>query len=105
MSVVEGFRSSPAVAGAPSRLCSGAGLARLRAEARLIRRYPREYRRVLPIEGHVGAIQRLVRSHRRQYDGYLLEALIEHDRLFRRPNSHATPRADTATSRIPARAG
>ena len=105
MSIVEGFRSLPAIAGAPSRLCSGAGLARLRAEARLIRRYPREYRRVLPTEGHVGAIQRLVRTHRRQYDGYLLEALIEHDRLFRRPNGQANPSADLATSRIPARAG
>ncbi len=105
MSIVEGFRHLASEAGARSRLCSGAGLARLRAEARLIRRYPTEYRRVLPIEGHVGAIQRLVRSHRRQYDGYLLEALIEHDRLVRGPNGHASPRDETATSRIPARAG
>jgi hypothetical protein len=105
MSIVEGFRPLAPVAVAPSRLCSGAGLARLRAEARLIRRYPREYRRVLPIEGHVGAIQHLVRSHRPKYDGYLLEALIEHDRLFRRPNGQASSSADTATSRIPARAG
>jgi len=105
MNIIEGFRHLVSVAGAPSRLSSGAGLARLRAEARLIRRYPQEYRRVLPIEGHVGAIQRLVRGHRRQYDGYLLEALIEHDRLFRRPNSYASPRAGSATSRIPARAG
>ena len=105
MSIVEGFRPSAPVAGAPSRLCSGAGLARLRAEARLIRRYPREYRRVLPIEGHVGAIQHLVRSHPRRYNGYLLEALIEHDRLFGRPNGHASPSAEPATSRIPARAG
>ena len=99
MSVIEGFPPLAAVAGAPSRLCSGAGLARLRAEARLIRRYPQEYRRVLPIEGHVGAIQRLVRSHRRQYDRYLLAALIEHDRLFRRPNGHASSSAALSAAR------
>lgn len=84
MSIVEAFRFLADVRGISSRLCSGAGLARLRAEARLIRRYPHEYRRLLPLRGHVEAIQSLVRRHRRQYDGYLLEAAIEQDRLFGR---------------------
>jgi len=76
-------RGHPAV-GVASRLCSGAGLARLRAEARLIRRHPHEYRRLLPVKGHVAAVQSLVRAHPRQYNGFLLEAVIEHDRLFGR---------------------
>jgi hypothetical protein len=83
MNPTEGFRRLAAVVVAPSRLCSGAGLARLRAEARLIRRHAREYRRLLPTRGHIEAVQHLVGSYRRQYDGLLLEALIEHDRLFR----------------------
>jgi len=32
----------------------------------------------------VQAVQSLVRGHRRQYDGFLLEALLEYDRLFGR---------------------
>ena len=82
MSAVQPLSLVAGVKSGLSRLCSGAGLARLRAEARLIRRFPHEYRRLLPMSGHVEAVRRLVRSHHRQYDGYLLEALIEHDRIF-----------------------
>src|SRR2546423_746888 len=84
-----GFPPTPPSPPAPtegrrgSRLCSAAGLARLRAEARLIRRFPREYRRALA-GGHAQAVQSLVREHRRQYDGFLLEALVEYDRLLGR---------------------
>ena len=52
--------------------------------AKLIRRHPHEYRRLLPVKGHVAAVQSLVRAHPRQYNGFLLEAVIEHDRLFGR---------------------
>jgi hypothetical protein len=81
MTITLGLERLGAIVGAV-RLSSGAGLARLRAQARLIRRFPDEYRRALPVRGHVQAVQSLVRSHSRHYDGYLLEALIEHDRLF-----------------------
>lgn len=104
MSFVGGFRRLADVAGVSSRLCSGAGLSRLRAEARLIRRYPHEYRRLLPLKGHVGAVQSLVRAHGRQYDGFLLEAVIEHDRLFGRGNGFTSRSGEPAMVGVGARA-
>lgn len=103
MSSVEAFRRLAYVAGASSRLRAGPALARLRAEARLIRRYPREYRRLLPVKGHGDAVRHLVRVHSRQYDMYLLEAVLEHDRLFGRANV-STIRNRGAAQRVAARA-
>jgi hypothetical protein len=103
MSSVEAFRRLTYLAGASSRLRAGPGLTRLRAEARLIRRYPSEYRRHLPAGGHAEAVRHLVRKHNRQYDFYLLEAVLEHDRLFHRPNV-STIRTGGAVQRVAARA-
>jgi len=99
-----GFRRLAKEAGVSTRLCSGAGLARLRAEARLIRRYPHEYRRLLPLGGHADAIRSLVRIHGRQYDGFLLEAVMEHERLFSGGNGVKTRSGGAGIGAVAARA-
>jgi hypothetical protein len=49
-------------------------IARLEAEAALLKRFDAEYRRLSAKDGHVRAVVRLVASHKREYDALMREA-------------------------------
>jgi hypothetical protein len=56
-------------------IVSGAGVARLDAEARLIRAHRKEYERLSKKHGHVEAIKRLVEAHKAEYDELVRRAV------------------------------